>query len=125
LWPIIGFRPLGRANPGLEAQRRAIREHLNGSNWQLIAEFTEVESGKRSDRPKLAEALKVCRLHGTKLTIAKLDRLARNVAFITPLPSRQRRRVGGSWEAFVVASVRQTIVPRPGERDLNGQGPGN
>jgi DNA invertase Pin-like site-specific DNA recombinase len=46
---------------------------------------TEVESGKRSDRPKLAEALKLCRLHGATLIIAKLDRLARNVAFISNL----------------------------------------
>jgi DNA invertase Pin-like site-specific DNA recombinase len=50
-----------------------------------VAEFTEVESGKRSDRPKLAEALKECRLRGAKLIIAKLDRLARNVAFISNL----------------------------------------
>jgi DNA invertase Pin-like site-specific DNA recombinase len=70
---------------GLEAQRQAVGEHLNGGNWKLVAEFTEVESGKRSDRPKLAEALKACRLQGAKLIIAKLDRLARNVAFISNL----------------------------------------
>jgi hypothetical protein len=50
-----------------------------------VGEFTEIESGKRSDRPKLAEALKACRLQGAKLVIAKLDRLARNVAFISNL----------------------------------------
>ena len=55
----------------------------------LVAEFTEVESGKRSDRPKLAEALKACRLRGAKLIIAKLDRLARNVAFISNLMESQ------------------------------------
>jgi DNA invertase Pin-like site-specific DNA recombinase len=45
----------------------------------------EVESGKKSDRPRLAEALRLCRLHGAILIIAKLDRLARNVAFISGL----------------------------------------
>src|SRR6516164_8523282 len=75
----------GKSGLGLEAQRAAVREHLDGGNWRLVAEFTEIESGKRSDRPKLAEALKECRLHGAKLIIAKLDRLARNVRFIANL----------------------------------------
>jgi DNA invertase Pin-like site-specific DNA recombinase len=75
----------GRSGLGLEAQQKAVRDHLNGGNWRLVAEVTEVESGKRSDRPKLAEALKLCRLHGATLIIAKLDRLARNVAFISNL----------------------------------------
>jgi DNA invertase Pin-like site-specific DNA recombinase len=75
----------GRSGLGLEAQRNAVQEHLFGGNWTSLAEFTEVESGKRSDRPKLAEALKECRLRGAKLIIAKLDRLARNVAFISNL----------------------------------------
>jgi DNA invertase Pin-like site-specific DNA recombinase len=75
----------GRSGLGLEAQRQAVGEHLNGGKWKLVAEFTEVESGKRSDRPRLAEALKACRLQGAKLIIAKLDRLARNVAFISNL----------------------------------------
>jgi DNA invertase Pin-like site-specific DNA recombinase len=75
----------GRSGLGLEAQRQAVGEHLNGGNWKLVAEFTEVESGKRADRPRLSEALKACRLQGAKLIIAKLDRLARNVAFISNL----------------------------------------
>jgi DNA invertase Pin-like site-specific DNA recombinase len=75
----------GRSGLGLEAQQTAVRDFLNGGDWRLVAEVTEVESGKRSDRPKLAEAVKLCRLHGAVLIIAKLDRLARNVAFISNL----------------------------------------
>jgi DNA invertase Pin-like site-specific DNA recombinase len=75
----------GRSGLGLEAQRKAVMDHLNGGNWTLLSEFTEVESGKRADRPKLAAALAACRIHGAKLVIAKLDRLARNVAFISVL----------------------------------------
>jgi DNA invertase Pin-like site-specific DNA recombinase len=75
----------GRSGLGLEAQQTAVNDYLNGGDWRLVAEVTEVESGKRSDRPKLAEALKLCRLHNATLIIAKLDRLARNVAFISNL----------------------------------------
>jgi DNA invertase Pin-like site-specific DNA recombinase len=75
----------GASGLGLEAQQEAVRAHLNGGSSQLIAEVIEVESGKRSDRPKLAEALRLCRLHNATLIIAKLDRLARNVAFISNL----------------------------------------
>jgi DNA invertase Pin-like site-specific DNA recombinase len=75
----------GASGLGLDAQQEAVRSYLNGGNWQLVAEVTEVESGKRNDRPKLAEALRLCKLHGATLIIAKLDRLARNVAFISNL----------------------------------------
>lgn len=63
----------------------AVRQHLSGGSWKLVAEVVEIESGKRADRPKLAEALRLCRLHGATLIIAKLDRLARNVAFVSNL----------------------------------------
>src|SRR4051795_11943834 len=75
----------GQSGLGLEAQRKAVTDFLDGGDWQLVAEAVEVESGKRSDRPKLQEALRLCRLHGATLIIAKLDRLARNVAFISNL----------------------------------------
>jgi DNA invertase Pin-like site-specific DNA recombinase len=75
----------GRSGLGLEAQQEAVRSYLNGGSWQLMAEVVEVESGKKNDRPRLAEALRLCRLHGAVLIIAKLDRLARNVAFISNL----------------------------------------
>lgn len=75
----------GRSGLGLEAQRAAVREYLNGGKWQLIEEVTEIESGKRNDRLQLARALAACRVRNATLIIAKLDRLARNVAFIANL----------------------------------------
>jgi DNA invertase Pin-like site-specific DNA recombinase len=75
----------GKSGLGLEAQREAVAVYLNGGTWTLVQEMVEVESGKRSDRPQLARALSLCRVHGAKLLVAKLDRLARNVAFISTL----------------------------------------
>jgi DNA invertase Pin-like site-specific DNA recombinase len=75
----------GASGLGLEAQQESVRSYLNGGSWKLIAEVTEVESGKRNDRPKLAEALRLCRTRKATLIIAKLDRLARNVNFISNL----------------------------------------
>lgn len=75
----------GQSGLGLEAQKAAVTAFLNGGNWTLVAEMVEVESGKRNDRPKLAEALRLCRLHKAKLLVAKLDRLSRNVAFVSAL----------------------------------------
>src|ERR1700712_5238421 len=75
----------GASGLGLEAQRAAVAGHLNGGDWTLVQEVLEVESGKRNDRPALATALKLCRKHRATLVIAKLDRLARNVAFISNL----------------------------------------
>jgi DNA invertase Pin-like site-specific DNA recombinase len=75
----------GKSGLGLEAQRKAVSDYLNGGNWTLVSEIVEVESGKRADRPELAKALSLCRLHRATLLVAKLDRLARNVAFISAL----------------------------------------
>ncbi len=75
----------GRSGLGLEAQRKAVADYLDGGDWKLMAEYTEVESGKRKDRPQLTEALRACKRHKAALIIAKLDRLARNVAFIANL----------------------------------------
>lgn len=69
---------------GLDAQREAVVAHLRSSD-HVIAEFTEVESGKRKDRPALMEAIERARLTNSGLIVAKLDRLARNLHFITTL----------------------------------------
>jgi DNA invertase Pin-like site-specific DNA recombinase len=75
----------GHSGLGLEAQRSAVEGYLNGGKWKLIQEVVEVESGKRSDRPELAKALALCRIHRATLLVAKIDRLARNVHFISTL----------------------------------------
>src|ERR1700687_4759607 len=75
----------GISGLGLEAQRESVASYLNGGRWSLVKEVVEVESGKRNDRPAIAEALRLCRLHRATLIIAKLDRLARNVHFISSL----------------------------------------
>ena len=46
----------GRSGLGLEAQRKAVEDFLNGGNWQLVKDLVEVESGKKADRPQLAKA---------------------------------------------------------------------
>ncbi len=75
----------GRSGLGLEAQQAAVRDYLNGGDWQLIGEFTETESGRKDARPALDQALVLCRKRKAKLVIAKLDRLSRNLAFIARL----------------------------------------
>ena len=75
----------GQSGLGLDAQRKVVMDYLDGGNWQLVAEYTEVESGKRNDRPELAAALDACKRQKAKLVIAKIDRLARNVHFISGL----------------------------------------
>lgn len=68
---------------GIEAQREIIRNYLK--DRKTVAEYIETESGKRSDRPKLIEALEECRKTNSVLIVAKLDRLSRNVAFTSKL----------------------------------------
>lgn len=75
----------GRSGLGLEAQRSVVQAFLNGGKWTLLAEHTEIESGKRDDRPELAKALQACGLTGSTLVIAKLDRLSRDAAFLLNL----------------------------------------
>lgn len=83
----------GRSGLGLEAQRRAVADFLNGGSWKLMAEFVEVESGKADDRPQLEQALATCELSGATLVVAKLDRLSRNLAFLAKLQESGARFV--------------------------------
>ena len=79
----------GKSGLGLDAQRKAVIDYLDGGKWTLLDEFTEIESGKRNDRPELEKALAACKKHRAKLVIAKLDRLSRNLAFIAMLMDRK------------------------------------
>lgn len=76
----------GARGLGIEAQKEAVQRYLRGMNGEQIGNgFQEVESGRRNDRPALARALATCKTYGATLIIAKLDRLARNVHFVSGL----------------------------------------
>ena len=75
----------GQSGLGLDAQRAAVELHARSVGADVIAEFQDVESGRKADRTGLAEALATCRAKRATLLIAKLDRLARSVAFISNL----------------------------------------
>lgn len=79
----------GLSGLGLEAQETAVINHLRNSVSELVATFTEVETGKGANalekRPQLRKAIELCRKQGACLIIAKLDRLARNVHFVSGL----------------------------------------
>ena len=74
----------GKSGLGLEAQRKAVADHV-ADKGEIAAEYVEIESGKKNARPQLARALAEAKRIGAVLLIAKLDRLARNVAFIANL----------------------------------------
>jgi DNA invertase Pin-like site-specific DNA recombinase len=79
----VSTKRQGESGLGLDAQKEAVRSFVAGG--QLLAEFEEVESGKRDTRPALEAALRECRLRKATLVIAKLDRLSRSVSFIARL----------------------------------------
>jgi DNA invertase Pin-like site-specific DNA recombinase len=81
----VSTRQQQRSGLGLMAQQDAVQRYVLTCPGKLLAELTEVESGRKSGRPKLKEALWLCRVYGAKLVIARLDRLARSVALIASL----------------------------------------
>lgn len=93
----VSTQKQGASGLGLDAQKEAVSRFLNGGEWELVAEYQEVETGKGSDalakRPQLKVALDACRKHGATLIIAKLDRLARNVHFVSGLMESKVRFV--------------------------------
>jgi len=96
----------GKSGLGLEAQRAAVTKYVAGAGGVMAAEFEEVESGKRNDRPQLAAALAACRARRAALVIAKLDRLARNARFLLHV-------VEGTGEAGVVFCDLPQVPPGP------------
>ena len=79
----------GASGLGLEAQKEAVNRFLNDGDWEVVGDYVEIETGKGADalakRPQLKAALAACRREGATLVIAKLDRLARNVHFVSGL----------------------------------------
>jgi DNA invertase Pin-like site-specific DNA recombinase len=96
----------GRSGLGIEAQREAVARHVASVGGRIVAELVEVESGRKTDRPALAEALAACRKHKATLILAKLDRLARNARFLLTV-------VEGTGEGGVVFCDLPTIPAGP------------
>lgn len=108
----------GASGLGLEAQRKAVADFLNGGNWTLIGEYVEVESGANDDRPKLAEALARCRLHNATLVIAKLDRLSRDAHFLLGLQKAGVRFIAADMPTANELVVGIMAVVAKAERDM-------
>ncbi len=81
----VSTKKQGASGLGLEAQQATIRTYVEAHDGTLAAEYREIESGRKNDRPELARAMKQCRLTGATLLIAKLDRLSRNAVFLLQL----------------------------------------
>ena len=123
----VSTKRQGRSGLGLDAQKSAVENYLNASDYELVRSYTEVESGKRTDidRPQLHQALAACRVHKATLIISKLDRLARNAKFLFELqdsgldficcdmPSANRLTIG--IMALVAEEERKMISKRTRE----------
>src|SRR5437764_1319844 len=81
----VSTKKQGQSGLGLDDQRQAVQELAKRERAEIVAEFTEIESGKRSDRVEIAKAIARARAQRATLIIAKLDRLARNVVFVATL----------------------------------------
>lgn len=75
----------GRSGLGLEAQEKTVMDFINGNGNKIVGTYTEIESGKKDDRPELIKAIRDCKLKGARLIVSKLDRLSRDLHFITEL----------------------------------------
>lgn len=93
----VSTQKQNRSGLGLEAQRKMVNDYASINGGEIVAEYTEVESGKHSDRPELLKAMKHAALVGGRLLVGKLDRLSRDLHFITSL---QKSRVD-----FVVSDL--------------------
>jgi DNA invertase Pin-like site-specific DNA recombinase len=108
----------GRSGLGLEAQEAAVASFIasRAADAKLLASFTEVESGKRDDRPELAKAMERARLTGAALLIAKIDRLSRDVHFLTGLQKAGVRFVAADMPDANEMTVQIMVVVAQNER---------
>lgn len=81
----VSTKKQGKSGLGLDAQRNTVSKFIERNGDRIIAEFTEVESGKNNDRTELSKAIETAKENDATLVIAKLDRLSRNVSFISKL----------------------------------------
>lgn len=108
----------GRSGLGLEAQRHSVASFLNGRQRSVFAEFVEIESGSRNDRPELQKALALCRLQNATLVIAKLDRLSRDAHFLLGLQKAGTRFVAADMPEANEMVVGIMAVIAQAEREM-------
>jgi DNA invertase Pin-like site-specific DNA recombinase len=102
----VSTQKQGESGLGLEAQRAAVLDYLNGGSWELVEEVVEIESGKsHRNRPGLMKALDACRRYGAKLIISRLDRLSRDPVFLLSL-----RDAGVDFTAVDMANANRMTV---------------
>lgn len=118
---------------GLEAQRREVEDFCRSRGAEVIAEFTEAESGKNSARPQLRAAMDLAKITGATLVVAKVDRLARNAAFLNTIldsslkvafadmPDADRMVIGimaqlAQWEAEQISKRTKAALQASKER---------
>ena len=89
----------GKSGLGLEAQREAVAQYLNGGEWDLVEEVVEVESGRKNQRPALEKAIRLCNAIGATLVVAKFDRLSRDAHFLLGLKKSGVRFVADNPDA--------------------------
>lgn len=112
----------GRSGLGLDAQRRAVADLCAARGLSLLEEFTEIESGKRADRPQLQAALRRAKVTGATLVVAKLDRLSRSVAFLSALQDSGARFIAADMPevnelvVHILAAVAQAERKAIGKR---------
>jgi DNA invertase Pin-like site-specific DNA recombinase len=124
-----------RSGLGIEAQQAAVRGYVARTSAEVVGRYTETETGKRSDRPQLARALAHAKRSRAKLIVAKLDRLARNLAFLDALQTArvdfaaldcehankamlQVMMVMAEWEADQIAARTKAALAARRERGL-------
>lgn len=81
----VSTQEQGKSGLGLAAQEKTVTDFINGNGSKIVGSYTEIESGGKSDRPELQKAIRDCRLKSARLIVAKLDRLSRDLHFITEL----------------------------------------
>jgi len=119
----VSTRKQESSGAGLQAQKHDIAQYLsiNHPNAEIINAYTEIESGKKNDRPKLEQALKLCKKEKATLVIAKLDRLARNVFFVSQLIENKVDFVAVDNPQATKTMIQMLAVFAEYERDIISQ----
>lgn len=117
----VSTQKQGRSNLGIEAQRHAVTTFTKQRGLVIDKEFIEVESASKNDREKLKEAIEMARKHGYKLVIAKLDRLSRNLHFLSGLMEAQIDFVCCDMPEATPLTLKIMAVMAEHERDMISQ----